>query len=130
MKFENQNKPWTQEEDQVLINVFAKRKYDKTTAITCCSILGRNSTSICARLSVLRRKGLIENSKYSERRLKAVQTIQAKHSGKPIVKEAIEQPVVQQIVAQEKNELLNLALLITSKLNKQDKLELVKNMLA
>ena len=121
MKFENQNKPWTQEEDQVLINVFAKHKYDKTTAIICCSFLKRNTTSICARLSILRREGLIENSKYSERRLKAVQTIQAKHSGKP---------VVQQIVAQEKNELLNLALLITSKLNKQDKLELVKNMLA
>ena len=121
MKFENQNKPWTQEENQVLINVFAKCKYDKTTAITCCSILGRNPTSICARLSALRREGLIEYSKYSERRLKAVQSIQAKHGGKP---------VVQQLVAQEKNELLSLALLITSKLNKQDKLELVKNMLA
>lgn len=137
MKLENQNKPWTQEEDQILINVFKKCKYDKTTVTACYGILGRSSSSIRGRLSILRKEGLIENSKFSVRRLNGVKTMQAKRINQPIIKETMEQvkqPIVQEVfnsIVQDDNaELLNLALLIANKLNKTNRFKLVESMLA
>jgi hypothetical protein len=119
-----QHKIWTAEDDQLLIDTFNRYQYDVKVAKFTRKQLGRGDTAVRARLSRLRSRNLIGDSVYTARRRSAeLSRNQNKET-------TIVQQVLQPIVKEQKNDELTLIKLIISKLGTEQKLELIKSMLA
>ena len=119
-----QNKIWTTEDDQLLIDTFNRYQYDVKVAKLTRKQLGRGDAAVRARLSKLRSRNLIGDSVYTARR-RAAELSRNQNKETTIV-----QQVMQPIVKEQKNDELALIKLVISKLGTEQKLELIKSMLA
>ncbi len=121
------HEPYSELETQILIDLFNVHQIDSKTARIASRKIDRNTASIQRQLSRLREMNLIGESKYSARAKKIVATKNAKKA----VAQQIVRPVVERaIVKEQKNDELTLIKLIISKLDTEQKLELIKSMLA
>lgn len=121
------HEPYSELEIQVLIDLFNVHQIDSKTARIASRKIDRNSRSIQRQLSRLREMNLIGESKYSARAKKIVATKNAK---KAAAKQTVRPVVERAIVNEQKNDELTLIKLVISKLGKEQKLELIKSMLA
>ena len=121
------HEPYSELEIQILIDLFNVHQIDSKTARIASRKIDRNTASIQRQLSRLREMNLIGESKYSARAKKIVATKNAKKAAA----QQIVRPVVERaIVNEQKNDELTLIKLVISKLGAEQKLELIKSMLA
>lgn len=121
------HEPYSELETQVLIDLFNVHQIDSKTARIASRKIDRNPRSIQRQLSRLREMNLIGESKYSARAKKIVATKNAK---KAAARQTVRPVVERAIVNEQKNDELTLIKLIISKLGTEQKLELIKSMLA
>ena len=121
------HEPYSELETQVLIDLFNVHQIDSKTARIASRKIDRNPRSIQRQLSRLREMNLIGESKYSARAKKIVATKNAK---KAAVRQTVRPVVERAIVNEQKNDELTLIKLVISKLGTEQKLELIKSMLA
>lgn len=122
MKTSNYYNEYSELEKEVLITLFNKYGQDSLVCKYAKNKLKRSEGSIRQHLSKMRKDGIIGDSKYTERRRIALATLSNKQT--------VVQQVMQPIVNEQKNDELTLIKLIISKLGKEQKLELIKSMLA
>ncbi len=103
---------WTNTEDQLLIDVFNTCENDALTAKKLSSLMERTEGALCTRLCILRKQGLIGDSNMVKKRKQTVET------------------VLQPVKQASNNDLINIAKLITAMLNREEKQQLVMELIA
>ena len=113
-------KTWTDLEDQLIIDVFNKCGQDSLAASRIYRKLNRTQIAVAKRLSILRKQGLINDSEHTDRAKRIAETRYARAT--EMLKESVKQ--------ESKSDLMGIAALIISKLSKEEKQQLVMELIA
>ena len=116
-------KPWTALENQVLIDFFNKCKQDSIVARKLCRKIDRTERAIINQLHTLRCNGLIGDSARSNQMRNSWKT----RKGEQLT---VTQIVLEPVKQESKSDLMSIAALIISKLSKEEKQQLVMELIA